>query len=92
MSEQQMEDGTHPTGDNQIVDAYQILVQLQQLLEVLHLDQAGLELLHHLGHVGQSGCRRARHGQTPAGLTGLNLPPLSADLPLQSLKSTCVAG
>lgn len=29
---------THPTGDNEIVDAYQIFLQLQKLLEVLHLD------------------------------------------------------
>lgn len=28
---------THPTGDNEIVDAYQIFLQLQKLLEVLHL-------------------------------------------------------
>lgn len=29
---------THPTGDNQIVDSYQVFLQLQKLLEVLHLD------------------------------------------------------
>lgn len=50
------ERSTHPTGDEKIVDADQILPQLQQLLEVLHLDQAALELLHHLGHLGQSSC------------------------------------
>lgn len=48
---------THPTGDQKIVDADQILLQLQKLLEVLHLDQAALQLLHHLGHLGQSSCR-----------------------------------
>lgn len=29
---------THPTGDNEIVDACQIFLQLQKLLEILHLD------------------------------------------------------
>lgn len=29
---------THPAGDDEIVDAYQIFLQLQKLLEVLHLD------------------------------------------------------
>lgn len=29
---------THPTRDNEIVDSYQIFLQLQKLLEVLHLD------------------------------------------------------
>lgn len=52
-----VERSTHPTGDEKIVDADQILLQLQKLLKVLHLDQAALELLHHLGHLGQSSCR-----------------------------------
>ena len=29
---------THPTGDNKIVNANQILLELEKLLEVLHLD------------------------------------------------------
>lgn len=29
---------THPTGDYKIVDANQVLLQLEKLLEVLHFD------------------------------------------------------
>lgn len=38
MAESPADPLTHPTGDNEIVDAYQIFLQLQKLLEVLHLD------------------------------------------------------
>jgi len=51
---------THPTRNNKIVNADQILLQLQKLLEVLHLDEASLELLHHLRHICQSSCRPTR--------------------------------
>lgn len=52
----------YPAGDGQVVDACQVLLQLQQLLEVLHLHHGALELQHHLRNVGQGGCSRKQRG------------------------------
>lgn len=60
---------THPTGDHEIVDACQIFLQLQKLLEVLHLDQASLELLHHFRHISQS----SYNGNQTKGIIGEGL-------------------
>lgn len=44
-----------PSRDGEVVNASQILLQLQKLLEVLHLHHGPLELQHHLRDISQ-GC------------------------------------
>lgn len=39
---------SNPAGDGEVVDAGQIFLQLQKLLEVLHLHHGALQLQHHL--------------------------------------------
>lgn len=46
----------YPAGDGQVVDARQVLLQLQELLEVLHLHHGALELQHQFRNVSQGGC------------------------------------
>jgi len=44
---------SHPPGDGQVVDARQVLPELQKLLEVLHLHHGSLQLEHHLRDISQ---------------------------------------
>ena len=48
---------SHPSGDGQVVDAREVLPELQKLLEVLHLHHCPLQLEHHLRDISQGGFR-----------------------------------